>query len=102
MNNYSKEELNDLKNIIANLNDFKIEHFFWNNIHIILSQFQKPKKVKRELNKLKNIDRNRIFKNKHYPTLFYKILYVYSLENLIPYLNTEFEPIVYWRYSLKH
>ena len=100
MNNYSKEELNDLKNIIANLSDLKKEHFFWANVHLILAQVHKPKKIKHELNELKSRYYN--FKNKHYPALFYNILYNYSLERLIPYLNTEFEPIVYWRYSLKH
>jgi hypothetical protein len=30
----------------------------------------------------------------------YDLIYECSLEQLIPYLNTDFEPIVYWRYSL--
>ncbi len=29
-----------------------------------------------------------------------KIIYEYSLKELIPYLNTDYEPLVYWRYSL--
>lgn len=32
--------------------------------------------------------------------LIFNIIYSKTLEELIPYLNTEFEPIVVWRYSL--
>jgi hypothetical protein len=33
--------------------------------------------------------------------LIFNIIYSKTLEELIPYLNTEFEPIVVWRYSLE-
>ena len=39
------------------------------------------------------------FSNSH--RLVFDIIYFKTLEELIPYLNTEFEPIVVWRYSLE-
>jgi hypothetical protein len=36
----------------------------------------------------------------HDKNILYKLIYEYSLTDLIPFLNTEYEPLVHWRHSL--
>ena len=96
------EDLLDLANILAEIRKNSNEYYYRNNLYIIhsiitsgISTATVKYRINRKISSLSHDSRksNNI-------KLIYNLIYVYTLEGLIPYLNTEFEPIVYWRYSV--
>jgi len=91
MGDYTLEELLDLRNIAQN------------NLMIcpIITGINKynAEKTREYIFNLRYISNLTNSKIKVY-ILIYDILYRYTLKHLILYLNSEFEPIVYWRFSI--
>jgi hypothetical protein len=117
MNTYSLEELYNLSDMLLSSNGFpfnSIIFVLWKildkYIHGINYCDSTPEKKIAYIedgvyNSWENTSDIRFKLSGNTPTksdydVLYKTIYEYSLVELVPYLNTELEPIIYWRYSL--
>jgi hypothetical protein len=93
---YTMADINNLKQTIEhNYNQMFMGQLF--NTYSILGSSENLLEIHKDIKNARKTTKEDV--RKHF-TVFYNIVYRYNLEQLIPYLNSEFEPIIYWRYSL--
>jgi hypothetical protein len=106
---FSIAELTDLTSLLWNTWKTIYKYERTKRFYVQLPTICKVLKFRINSSKTPEQARNKIFRIKYRMKtidaiydydLIFKLIYELSLEQLIPYLNTEFEPIVYWRYSL--
>jgi hypothetical protein len=102
MNTYTIQELNDLRLYINS-------NISWKNVYTdseyeicdamltisgIVSNYSNPETIYKKTLEFADLSEPH--------RIIFNLIYFKTLEELIPYLNTEFEPIVVWRCSLEN